>query len=82
MTVVLLHVGLGFRVQDPSPNQCGAALRGCVWSVGVLSAFGGRLHDAVCDLGRTLEANGLGLPWHAEQLPQRTESAALYGCEL
>ena len=49
---------------------------------GVLSALGGRLHDAACDLGRALEANGLGLSWHAEQLPQRAESAALYGCEL
>ena len=47
-----------------------------------LSALGQRLHDAGHHLGRALEAQGLGIAWHAEQFPIRAESAALFGCEL
>ena len=48
----------------------------------LLSTLGSRLKDAAVDLGKSLDTQGLGISWHAEQFPLWAESAALFGCEL
>lgn len=49
---------------------------------GILQRLGHQMHDAASNLGRALDAQGLGLAWHVQQFPCRVEAAALFGCEL
>ena len=43
------------------------------------SSLGGRLVQEAAQLGALLDAQGLGIAWHAQQLPVRAESAVPFG---
>ena len=49
---------------------------------GALQKLGSQMCEAASNLGRALDAQGLGLAWHVQQFPNRVEAAALFGCEL